>query len=88
VTRRYRVTGVVQGVGFRYFVRGLARRCCVEGWVRNAPDGSVEAVAAGERDSLDIFESELRRGPELSRVESVDVAEAPEEEISGFEVRR
>jgi acylphosphatase len=88
VIRSYRVTGLVQGVGFRYFVRGLARRCRVEGWVRNAPDGSVEAVAAGERDSLDIFESELRRGPELSRVESVDVAEAPEEEISGFEVRR
>ena len=88
MTRRYRITGRVQGVGFRYFVRGLARRCRVAGWVRNAPDGSVEAVAAGERDSLEIFESELARGPELSRVESVDVAEAPEEELSGFEVRR
>lgn len=87
MTRRYRISGRVQGVGYRYFVRSTARRMNVRGWVRNADDGSVEAVADAERDVLQLFESELRRGPSLSRVESVDVAEIGESSLSAFEVR-
>ena len=87
MTRRYLVSGSVQGVGFRDFVRSAARRMNVKGWVRNTRDGRVEAVATAEPDVLALFEGALRRGPELSRVESVERFEAPDEEFEQFEVR-
>ena len=58
-----RVSGIVQGVGFRWFVREKARRLGLSGWVRNLPDGSVEVVAAGDDGQLDLLKEELRRGP-------------------------
>jgi acylphosphatase len=87
MTRRYLVSGSVQGVGFRYFVRSQARRMNVKGWVRNTRDGRVEAVATAELDVLALFEAALRSGPELSRVESVEASEATDEVFEQFEVR-
>ena len=87
MTRRYRIRGGVQGVGYRYFVRGTARRMNVRGWVRNLPDGSVEAEATAERDVLAIFEAELRRGPSLSRVDDFVAEEVSGREHGNFEVR-
>jgi len=88
VTRRFLVRGRVQGVGFRYFVERQAARLAVSGWVRNTVDGSVEAVAAGSPEVLGEFEEVLRRGPQLSFVESVSVESAQDVDIRGFEVRR
>jgi acylphosphatase len=88
VTRRYRIRGGVQGVGYRYFVLGAARRMNVRGWVRNLADGSVEAEATAERDVLALFEAELRRGPSLSRVDEFVVEDLSERPHAGFEVRR
>jgi acylphosphatase len=48
VARRYVIAGRVQGVGFRYFAEAAAARAGVHGWVRNLPDGSVEAFVEGE----------------------------------------
>ncbi len=87
MTRRYLVAGRVQGVGFRYFVRAQARRMNVRGWVRNTPDGRVEAVATAEVDVLVLFEERLRRGPELSLVDGLEVSDLVEESFAGFEVR-
>ncbi len=87
MTRRYLVGGRVQGVGFRDFVRAHARRMNVRGWVRNTPDGRVEAVATAEADVLALFEARLREGPQLARVDSVEAAERAEEEFVFFEVR-
>ena len=64
-----RVTGVVQGVGFRWFVRERARRLGLGGWVRNLPDGSVEVFAIGETTQLDLLRGELERGPNGAVVE-------------------
>jgi acylphosphatase len=87
MTKRYRIVGRVQGVGFRFFVRTTARRMNVRGWVRNAEDGSVEAVAEAEGDVLQLFERELRRGPQLSRVDSVEVSAIEDAPHPAFEVR-
>jgi acylphosphatase len=72
-----RITGVVQGVGFRWFVRERARRLGLAGWVRNLPDGSVEAIAEGSPGNLAAFLLEIHRGPAFSRVTSVDEQEYP-----------
>ena len=86
-TRRFVVSGRVQGVGFRYFVRSQAKKMNVGGWVRNLPDGRVEALATAEIDVLALFESELRRGPSLSSVEKIETAEERRADFDSFEVR-
>ena len=69
--RRAIVKGRVQGVGYRFFAERAARECGVRGWVRNLADGSVEAVAEGDDDSITRFLARLREGPYGSRVESL-----------------
>ena len=73
VARRYVVSGRVQGVGFRYFAQATASRDGLHGWVRNLPDGRVEAAAEGESDALDRFEQALRHGPPGARVERLEI---------------
>lgn len=68
-----RIRGVVQGVGYRYFVRRTATSMALSGYVRNRFDGSVEVVAEGERSILAAFADELRLGPRFASVESVDI---------------
>ena len=88
VARRFVLSGRVQGVGFRYFTLDAARREGLHGYVTNRDDGSVEAVAEGEAESLERFERALRRGPSQSRVEHVVVDEvAPAMAGTGFEIR-
>jgi acylphosphatase len=88
---RWKITGRVQGVFFRAFTRDAARALGVAGWVRNLPDGSVEARAAGAPEKLDQLESKLRQGPPASKVDGVQREPLdPEEarELTGdFEVR-
>lgn len=64
--------GVVQGVGFRYYVLSRARLLGVTGYVRNAPDGTVEVVAEGERGLLEQLLEAIERGPIGASVHSVD----------------
>ena len=68
---RYLIEGRVQGVGFRYFARRSARRLGLAGYVRNLPDGSVEALARGTDEALAAFEEALKQGPPGSRVDAV-----------------
>lgn len=72
-----RITGVVQGVGFRWFVRERARRLGLAGWVRNLPDGSVEVAAAGAPQPLQLLRAELQRGPEGAAVEELQDVNVP-----------
>ncbi|MFH1537865.1 MAG: acylphosphatase [bacterium] len=67
------IRGRVQGVGFRYFTARAARQLGITGGVRNLPDGTVEAEAAGSDPNLREFLAELHRGPSFSTVASVDV---------------
>ena len=78
----------MQGVGFRYFALDAARREGINGYVMNHDDGSVEAVAEGESESVERFERALRRGPSRSRVEQVMVDDVtPQMLNTGFEIR-
>jgi len=82
------VHGVVQGVGFRAFVRSTAARMGLSGFVKNRMDGTVAVVAEGERDSLDRFLDALERGPSGSVVEKVERAwKDPEGGFDGFSIR-
>jgi len=71
-----RVSGRVQGVGFRYSAIREAQRLRLNGWVRNAANGDVEVWAEGPQEALDLFLAWLHRGPGYSRVDSVDKTDA------------
>lgn len=86
--RRFVVSGLVQGVGYRYAACAEARRLGLTGWVRNLANGEVEAHAAGDADALAAFERWLWQGPRAARVTSVRAVEAPPESHRGFEIRR
>jgi acylphosphatase len=86
VRRRVVVSGRVQGVFFRHTAAGAARARGVSGWVRNRPDGSVEAVFQGEPAAVDSMIQWCRTGPRGARVDSVTVQEeSPQEGEPGFE---
>lgn len=86
VRARIRVRGMVQGVGFRYFVRNTATSLGLGGEVRNRSDGSVEVVAEGERGPVEILIRELRTGPRYASVDGLDIQwEEPRKDFSGFD---
>jgi len=67
------ISGRVQGVAFRIETHWAAERIGVRGWVRNRRDGTVEALFEGERARVEEMVAWCRRGPELARVEAVDL---------------
>ncbi len=67
------ISGRVQGVAFRFFAQHEARVLGLTGWVSNLYDGRVEVVAEGEREQLEQFLAELKKGPRLARVEKVEI---------------
>lgn len=83
-----RVEGLVQGVGYRYFALREARVAGVNGYVRNMPDGSVEAVASGPPGAVDRFVGRLRIGPSSALVREVRIEDAVGAgTFNGFDVR-
>lgn len=66
------VSGTVQGVGFRWFVRERARRWGMPGWVRNQPDGTVELAASGSDEAVEALIAAVRTGPPGAMVEQVE----------------
>jgi acylphosphatase len=85
--RRVIVHGRVQGVFFRDTTRRRAQSRGVAGWVRNNPDGSVEAVFEGEDDAVDSMVRWSHEGPRGAVVERVDVVEEEPEQLAGFRIR-
>jgi acylphosphatase len=87
--RRYVVSGRVQGVGFRQFTAEKARGLKLAGWVRNLPDGNVEAEAEGDEQTLSAFEKALGQGPSFGRVDAVKKDDLPDSSNlpATFEIR-
>jgi acylphosphatase len=85
-TRRYLVSGRVQGVGFRWFVEREAGLIGVTGWVRNNENGDVEVMATGTGEQHDTLRRKLQAGPRAARVDNVHVSPAPLLESSSFRI--
>jgi acylphosphatase len=84
-----RITGRVQGVGFRHFTTRRAQRLDLTGWVRNETDGSVRLEAEGPREQLDALVDAVHEGPPSARVQNVDASFGEADgRFTGFRVRR
>ena len=83
---RIRVSGRVQGVGFRYAASTEARRLGLKGWVRNEADGSVLCLIQGEEQACRSYISWCRKGSGYSWVEKMDLSELPANGDSGEEL--
>ncbi len=85
---RLRITGLVQGVFYRYNTMRRAKELGLTGWVRNVPDGSVECVVEGPRDKVQELIAWCHHGPPGARVEAVEVTWEPYEgEFEDFTIR-
>ena len=87
VARHVRVYGRVQGVFFRAWVRDLAEKLRVRGWIRNCPDGRVEAHVEGDEAAVEQIIEHIRQGPPAAQVEDVRLWDAEPCEFDDFEVR-
>jgi acylphosphatase len=87
VRQRVVVHGYVQGVFFRDTVRRMAQQRGLGGWVRNNPDGTVEAVFEGDADAVERLVGFSREGPRGADVQRVEVFDEEPEGLEGFGVR-
>ena len=85
--RRVVITGRVQGVFFRAWTKEQADALGVAGWVRNRPDGSVEALIEGSQAAVDAPVERLHEGPPQARVDKVEIVEADGEGADRFTIR-
>jgi acylphosphatase len=74
VQRKIVVKGIVQGVSYRKHTKRIASYLCVKGWVRNLPDGTVEACLEGEERAVDALLAWCAFGPKRARVDEVNVS--------------
>ena len=77
----------MQGVWFRESTRQRAEQLALSGWVRNRPDGAVEAEVEGQREEVEVFVSWFGHGPPHARVETIEVEELSARGETGFDVR-
>lgn len=89
VARKFLVRGEVQGVGYRFFAQRAAARHQVVGYVRNCPDGTVEAIVEGPASNVEAFKDDLVAGPQWAVVDQVEeIVLEPTGSYSAFRVER
>lgn len=81
------ITGRVQGVGYRDWTRREAVRLGLSGWVRNRPDGSVEALLQGKEEAVTGMLEACRHGPPTARVDAIHATDADGVASGDFEIR-
>jgi acylphosphatase len=79
-----RITGRVQGVGYRAWLAGQAEAAGLDGWVRNRRDGSVEALLSGPAEAVDRVAAACRHGPGMALVDRIQAVEAESPDHPGF----
>ena len=80
------ISGDVQGVGFRQFIRYQARKLNIKGWVRNLSDGRVEAVFTGNAKNVEKMIKFAKKGPMIADVKNIEVEEVLDEEFEDFQI--
>jgi acylphosphatase len=89
VARKFLISGEVQGVGFRFFAQRAAARHQVLGYVRNLPDGRVEALAEGAPADVEAFKHDMATGPSYASVENIEeLSLEPTGEYKSFLIER
>ncbi len=91
IQKQFRITGRVQGVGFRHFTRQNARELSISGWVKNLKNGDVEALLEGDVERVDEMTNRLKSGPVAARVDGIREVEKNYESdkpFEGFTVKR
>jgi len=89
IARKFLLSGLVQGVGFRFFTQRVAARYQVRGYVRNLADGRVEAWAQGPEKSVEAFKHDITAGPQYSRVDEIEeIVLDSNREYSCFRIER
>jgi acylphosphatase len=89
VARKFLIGGLVQGVGFRFFTQRAAARHQVLGYVKNLPDGRVEAYAEGNEKAVADFMHDLTAGPTYAKVDDVEeIVLEPSDLYTSFRVER
>ena len=85
-TRYLLIKGRVQGVYYRASAKDIARKNGLTGWIRNTPDGHVEAIASGNEDQLELFINWCRQGPRGARVTEVHIQLVEDAEFDSFKI--
>ena len=89
IARKLLISGEVQGVGFRYFTQRSAAKHQVRGYVRNLPDGRVEAWVQGSENAVAAFTDDVAAGPRFSNVTDIEeLVVEPTNEYSTFRIER
>ncbi len=89
VARKLFISGMVQGVGYRFFAQRAAARHQIRGYVKNLADGRVEALVEGDEKSVEAFKHDLTAGPKFSNVENVEeIVLDPTGWYSSFRIER
>lgn len=80
------ISGNVQRIGFRQFVASYANDLNIKGWVKNLPDGRVEAVFAGDLSNIQKLVELCRKGPFLAEVKGLEIEELPDQNFESFDI--
>ena len=81
------ISGIVQGVSFRYFVKINAQKLGITGWVQNTEDGGVEGVFCGEKENIEKMIELCKKGPMLAEVKHLGYDWEEGENFEGFTIR-
>ncbi|PJZ71343.1 acylphosphatase [Leptospira perolatii] len=86
---KIRIRGIVQGVGFRYFILQRAQECRLKGYTMNLPGGEVEAVVEGDKVFIEDFYKAVQRGPSQAKISETNIYwEEPKGKFRTFEIKR
>ncbi len=83
---RILISGDVQGIGFRQFIKYNAGKLDIKGWVKNLPDGRVEAMFAGDQSNINKMVESCRKGPFLAEVKGLEIEELPDQKLYSFDI--
>jgi len=86
-TKKYNLKGIVQGVGFRYYIYKKANELNIKGYAKNLLEGGVEIIAEGDEGDLKQFETYLQKGPTLARVDNIKSKEIDPVGYNNFQIK-